>query len=137
MSSVTRKSLTVFVLVALAASLSGCGALLEPAKKALSPEQKAHADLKYWAERQYKQESTISLEEQNEYNTMDVVSVNDATGESHEIMAQMVLKGSGADSNLDAYKKVQLVEVKLPTGEVKTAVRTESESKGVEFHFPE
>lgn len=136
MSNAMRKSLTVLVLIALAGSLSGC-ALLGPAKTPLSAEEKAQGELKYWAKRQYQEESTISQEEQNEYNTMDVVSVNDATGESHEIMAQMILKGSGADSNLDAYSKVQLVEVKAPGGEVKTVVRTESKSKGVEFHFPE
>ncbi|PKQ37749.1 MAG: hypothetical protein CVT59_05630 [Actinobacteria bacterium HGW-Actinobacteria-1] len=137
MNNAMRRVLTALVLLALAGSLAGCDALLEPSKKALSPEEKAHADLKYWAERQYKEESAISLEEQNEYNTMDVVSVNNATGESHEVMAQMILKGSGADSNLDSYSKVQLVEVRLPNGEVKTAVRTESKAKGVEFHFPE
>ena len=105
--------------------------------KPQTPEQKANDDLKYWARRQYQQESTISLDEKNTYDTMIVTSVRKASGESHEIMAQMILKGKGEDSNLDAYKKVELVDVKLPNGEVKTCVKTTSEAKGVEFHIPD
>lgn len=104
---------------------------------ALSAEDKAAGDLKYWAKRQYEQEASISAEERNTYNTMQVTSVKKASGESHEIMAQMILKGQGQDSDLDAYQKVELVEVKMPNGELKTGVKTTSKAKGVEFHFPD
>lgn len=127
-----RKPLTIALVLVLMIPVLACS-LPKPG----TPEQKANDDLKYWARRQYQQESTISLDEKNTYDTMIVTSVKKASGESHEIMAQMILMGQGEDSNLDAYSKVELVDVKLPNGEVKTGVKTTSKAKGVEFHLPD